>query len=320
MIRIKPSRSASNDIARMANVHLNSRDADDLRRQRLFRGDLYLTGATAAGRALVEHARAMIEAAFAPLDPRTAQFHMPVERFASILGKLKPAFIHHPTCKTLLRAILEEAGCAPEKTYFDVPKLRSSTSNAYLTTGIALAFPPHRDTWYAAPQAQINWWTPVYDITTDNGMSFYPGYIDKPIANNSETFNYYRWNAKRAHTAQMVGAADTRIPPGALEPPAGEDARYVTECGGFTIFSGAQLHASLPNRSGVTRFSIDFRVVNLDDLRNGAGAPNVDAHCTGTALRDFMRLTDLARLPDDLIARYDSGEVGEDGLLLYQPA
>ncbi len=307
------------NIADMANIHLDSRDPDDLRRQRLFRGDLYLTTATPSGRALIEHARAMIEEAFAPLDPRTAQFHLPVDRFAAILGKLKPAFIHHPRCKTLLRAILEDAGCDPEKTYFDVPKLRSSTSDAYLTTGIALAFPPHRDTWYAAPQAQINWWTPVYDITTDNGMSFYPGYIDKPVANNSDTFNYYKWNAKRANTAQMVGPADTRIPPGALEPLVCEDARYVTACGAFTIFSAAQLHASLPNTSGVTRFSIDFRVVNIDDLRDGVGAPNVDARCTGTALRDFLRATDQARLPSELVERYDSGEVG-DGLLVFEPA
>lgn len=303
----------------MANIHLNSRDSDALRRQRLFLGHIYLTSATPAGCALIEHARDMIEEAFAPLNPQTAQFHMPVEQYAAILGKLKPAFIHHPKCKTLLRAILEEAGADPDKTYFDVPKLRSSTSNAYLTTGIALAFPPHRDTWYSAPHAQINWWTPVYDITPDNGMSFYPGYIDKPVANNSDTYNYYKWNLTRAHTAQMIGAADTRIPPGATESLDVEDARYVTECGGFTVFSAAQLHASLPNTSGVTRFSIDFRTVHIDDLWSGAGAPNVDAHCTGTALRDFMRLTDHTRLPEDVIARYDSGNVGE-GLLVYQPS
>lgn len=302
----------------MANVHLDSRDSDDLRRTRLFRGDIYLASATTNGRALIQHAREMIETAFAPLDPISAQFHMPVEQYAALLGTLKPAFIHHPRCKALVRGILEEFGADPEETYFDVPKLRSSTSDGYLTTGIALAFPPHRDTWYSAPQAQINWWTPVYEITTDNGMSFYPGYIDKPVANNSDGYNYYKWNATRAQAARMIGAADTRIPPGATEPVSGEDARYITECGGFTIFSGAQLHASLPNTSGVTRFSIDFRTVNIRDLLAGAGAPNVDARCTGTALRDFMRVTDHAKLPQDIVHRYDSGEIG-DGLLVYEP-
>jgi hypothetical protein len=304
----------------MTAVYIDSPHPDDARRARLFSGDLYLASTTRSGRALIEHARAMIEEAFHPLDPQAAQHEMKVEDFAALLGRLKPAFIHHPRCKELLRAIIEELGADPEKTYFDVPKMRSSTTDRYLTTGIALAFPPHRDTWYAAPQAQINWWTPIYDITGDNGMAFYPGYIDRPIANNSEVYNYYRWNATRADAAKMIGKADTRIAPEATEPVEGGDVRFVTACGGFTIFAAAQLHASLPNTSGVTRFSIDFRTVNIDDLANGAGAPNVDARCTGTALRDFMRATDLARLPEDLVRRYDSGEVGADGLLVYRPA
>jgi hypothetical protein len=303
----------------MANLYLNARHTDDRRRTNLFAGDLYLSTATPGGRALIEHARAMIEEAFHPLDPQTAQHEMSVEDFAALLGKLKPAFIHHPRCKELPRTILEEHGADPDKTYFDVPKMRSSTSNDYLTTGIALAFPPHRDTWYAAPQAQINWWTPIYDITADNGMNFYPGYIDKAVANNSDGYDYYRWNATRAKAAQIIGKTDTRVVPGAAEPVPAEDARYITECGGFTIFAAAQLHGSLPNTSGVSRFSIDFRTVNIDDLVAGAGAPNVDARCTGTALRDFMRATDHARLPEDLVRRYDSGQVGDDGLLVYEP-
>jgi len=303
----------------MTGVWIDSGHPDDVRRARLYRGDLYITSTSRAGRALIEHARAMIEEAFAPHDPQTAQYHMAVEDFAALLGRLKPAFIHHPRCKELLRDIIKEHGADPAKTYFDVPKLRSSTSDGYLTTGIALAFPPHRDTWYSAPHAQINFWTPVYDITSDNGMSFWPGYIDKPVANNSDTYNYYQWNKTRANAAAMIGKADTRIPPGTTEPLPNEDARFVTRCGGFTIFAAAQLHASLANTSGKTRFSIDFRVVNVDDLIAGVGAPNVDARCTGTALRDFMRAADLARLPEDLISRYDSGEVG-DGMLVYHPA
>lgn len=303
----------------MTAVFVDSRDTDDVRRARIFKGAIYLTTPTKHSQLLVEHARAMIEEAFAPLDPKTAQYEMAVEDFAALLGKLKPAFIHHPRSKELVRGIIEDVGGDPEKTYFDVPKMRSSTSDDYLTTGIALAFPPHRDTWYSAPFAQLNWWTPIYDITPDNGMVFHPGYIDKPIANNSEVYNYYQWNKTRANAAKMIGAADTRVAPEAKEPPVGEDARFVTGCGGLTIFSASQLHASLPNRSGVTRFSIDFRTVHIDDLLSGAGAPNVDSRCTGTALRDFIRATDHERLPEDLVARYDSGEVG-DGQLVYQPA
>lgn len=302
----------------MTGIWIDSAHTDDVRRARLYRGDLYITSASRAGRALIEHARAMIEEAFAPHDPETAQYHMAVKDYAALLGRLKPAFIHHPRCKELLREILAEHGADLEKTYFDVPKLRSSTSDGYLTTGIAQAFPPHRDTWYSAPHAQINYWTPVYDITADNGMNFWPGYIAKPVANNSDTYNYYQWNKLRENTVALIGDANTRIAPGTTEPLPEGDVRFVTKCGGFTLFAAAQLHGSLANTSGRTRFSIDFRVVNVDDLVAGLGAPNVDAKCTGTALRDFMRATDLARLPEDLVRRYDSGEVG-DGVLVYKP-
>ena len=69
--------------------------------------------------------------------------------------------------------MLRDFGCDPEKTYFDVPRLRTATRGGYLTTGIAYAFHPHRDTWYSAPFNQINWWMPVYDIEPNNAMAFH---------------------------------------------------------------------------------------------------------------------------------------------------
>ena len=96
-----------------------------------------------------------------------------------MLAALKPAFIHHPESKRHLRAILVEHGCDPELTYFDVPRLRTSTSDDYLTTGIAYAFHPHRDTWYSAPMMQLNWWLPIYDVAPDNVVAFHPEYFDQ---------------------------------------------------------------------------------------------------------------------------------------------
>jgi hypothetical protein len=62
----------------------------------------------------------------------------------------------------------------------------------------------------------------------------------------------------------------------------------------------------VPNTTSRTRFSIDFRTVNLDDLADGVAAPNVDSECTGTTLRDFLRASDLEPLPEDIIAMYDT--------------
>ena len=119
---------------------------------------------------------------------------MEAQRYADVLGKLKPAFIHHAESKRHIQAMLAELGCDAEKTYFDVPRMRSSTSHGYLTTGIAYAWHPHRDTWYSAPPCQINWWMPIYDIASDNAMAFHPRYFSEPVANSSAEYNYYEWN------------------------------------------------------------------------------------------------------------------------------
>lgn len=279
---------------------------DDERRTRLYNGDLFLQGTTPAVSAFVEFTRGLIEEAFAPHDPELAQFVMPVEEYAALLGKLKPAFIHHPESKRHLERILTEAGCDPEQTYFDVPRLRTSTSDGYLTTGIAYAFHPHRDTWYSAPMMQVNWWLPVYEVTADNVVAFHTQYFDRKVANGSADYNYYIWNRdSRALAASQIGV-DTRKQPKPEEPIDLEpQVRPVPQVGGMMIFSGAQLHSSVPNTSGRTRISIDFRTVHRADVEAHRGSPNVDSDCTGTTLRDYLRVTENSRLPDELVREYD---------------
>ena len=131
---------------------------------------------------------------------------MSVEAYAEILGNLKPQFIHHPDSKIHLQALLDELGCDLSTTYFDVPKMRSSTSDNHLTTGIAYAWHPHRDTWYSAPMFQINWWIPIYDIQADNAMAFHPRYWNVAVPNTSSGYNYYLWNQQHrgGHVSQFI--------------------------------------------------------------------------------------------------------------------
>jgi hypothetical protein len=91
----------------------------------------------------------------------------------------------------------------------------------------------------------------------------------------------------------------------------------IVPAGGIILFSGAQMHSSVPNTSGKTRFSIDFRVVNIDDVAGKRGAPHTDEECTGTTMRDYLRATDLTHVPNDLVALYDE-ETATDGKLTYQ--
>jgi hypothetical protein len=304
----------------MTAVYFDSKMTDAERRAKIFAGDIFVFSPRQSTLALVDFARELIEAAFAPLPPRTAQFELSVERFVEIFGPLKPHFIHHPKTAALLRDVVAELGGDLNTVHVDVPRLRGATSDKYLTAGVGYAFPPHRDTWWSAPMAQLNWWLPIYEFSPESGMAFHPNYWTKPVSNGSEHFNYYQYNAVGRKEAVKHIKADTRKQPGPREPMDVEDQiRIVCPAGGLILFSGAQMHSTVPNTSGLTRFSIDFRTVDLTDLENGRSAPNVDTRATGTSLRDFRRGSDDAALPDQFVARYDSGEIPEGAVLVFKP-
>jgi hypothetical protein len=292
----------------MTTIHYDSAIGDERRRELIYQGDLFVYSPSKASMALVELARDMLTQAFGTRHPETAQYEMKVDEFARLLGELKPRFIHHPDCKRLLPEMLAGLGCDRNDTYFDVPRLRSATSDDYLSTGIAYAFHPHRDTWYSAPMCQINYWMPVYPITADNCMAFHPRYFSRGVRNSSEIYNYQEWNrVSRFNAAQQIGV-DTRPQPKALETVELQpDIRLLPPPGGLVIFSGAQLHSTVPNSSGRTRYSIDFRIVNLTDVRDLRGAENVDSRCTGSTMYDYLRCSDLSKLPAELTAPYDDG-------------
>jgi hypothetical protein len=296
---------------------VNSQDEDDIRRARVYAGDIFSTAPGPASLALCEFAREMAQDGFGALDPQRAQYSMPVEQFASLLSELKPRFIHHARSKELIRDLLAERGCDLDATYFDVPRLRTSTSDGFLTTGIAYAWHPHRDTWYSAPFSQINWWIPVFPVTDTNAMAFHLEYFDRAVANDSAVYNYYVWNAEhRRAAASQIGVESRPLPRPREEIDMSTRVVPVPPVGGMTVFSGQHLHSSVPNTSGVTRFSIDFRTVHIGDVRDGRSARNVDASCTGSSIRDFVCASDFSPMPPDVAAMFDDGTEG-DGKLVY---
>jgi len=296
----------------MSTVHFDPTFDDWKRRAALYRGELISYSPTPASLAFVDFSREMIREAFAPLDPELAQYEMKVEDYAELLGRLKPGFIHHAESKKHVCAVLESLGVDPGETYAEVPKLRTSTSDDYLTAGIAYAWHPHRDTWYSAPACQINWWIPIFPLHRENGMAFHPRYFDRAVANTSNEYNYYEFNRKSrgGHVTKFINK-DPRPPPRATEPlELAPSVRLMPPVGGILIFSGAQMHSSVPNRSGRTRFSLDFRTAHIEDLREGAGAPRLDSECGGTVLREFLRADDQSPIDEAVLALYEDGSEG----------
>jgi hypothetical protein len=294
------------------NIYSDYSIEDQKRREQLYAGSLFLYSPSPAAKAFCEFARELIAEAFSPHNPLTVHKVLPVERCVEILAELKPRFIHHPRSKELIQALLAERGFDLTNTYFDVPRLRTAYPSDYLASGIAYAFHPHRDTWYSAPQCQINWWMPVYQLNSENCMAFHPRYWDQPIKNGSSHYNYEQWNRESRHNAAQHIKADTREQPKPEEPLELEpQVRLVCDVGGVFLFSAAHLHSTVPNTSAEARYSIDFRTVHLDDVRARSGAPNIDSACTGTTMRDYLRGSDLSHIPEDAIALYDESVVAQ---------
>ena len=115
----------------------------------------------------------------------------------------------------------------------------------HLTTGVAFAFPWHRDAWYSAPAQQINWWLPIFPVREDNAMSFDLASFDQAVPNTSDAFDYYQNNASRLTTATRV-TSESAGPAGGDRPPPRPGAGRPARPGEVLLFSGAQLHTSIP--------------------------------------------------------------------------
>ncbi len=299
----------------MGVLHADPQVSNTELRELIYRGDLVLLTRLPAVAEFVEFTRAQLRELFAPHDPREAHQHHSPADLARILGVWKPQFIHHPRSKELLKAVVQQAGFDPAETMYDVPKPRTSYPSDHLTTGIAYAFPWHRDTWYAAPAQQINLWFPVANVTPRNAMKFDLSCFDKAVENDSAGFDAYQANRDRLTAASHVGK-DTRSRPGARTHVAGDELVVLPAPGQILMFSGAQLHASIQNTSGVARYSVDFRILDRRDVLANKGAPLVDVHCSGTMLREFLSMVNDTGFPEDFVRRM-GGAPPEDAILRF---
>jgi hypothetical protein len=275
-------------------IHLDPGGGDDVR-ARLYDGDVVLWSRRPALEAVVEHVLDLLDAAFAPHEPRLAQRHLDVAEWVAQFAPVKPAVIHHPRTLALLVGVLDAEGFDLDQWYVDVPRV------GYLHH-------PHRDTWWSAPMQQCNVWLPLYPYDGTSGMEYYPAWWDRPVPNSSDRFDYYEWNrVGRAVAATMIGV-DTREQPRATVPiELGEVVRPVVPVGGAQLFAGCAFHGATGNDTGRTRFSMDWRIVHVGDVAEGRGPSNLDSHGRGTSLRDFRRASDLAPMPEALARSVDRG-------------
>ena len=180
---------------------------------------------------------------------------------------------------------------------------------------MAFAFPWHRDVWYSAPAQQINWWLPVFPVRESNAMSFDLPSFDQAVPNTSGGFDYYRNNAQRLTTAKSV-TSEQQARPRAVDhnPPHGLIPLQAP--GSVLLFSGAQLHTSIPNTSGLAPIQRGLPDGRRLRRSGGRGARLVDVHCTGTSIRDFVSVAGESRFDESLV-RSLFGDPQADAMLVF---
>jgi hypothetical protein len=264
-------------------------------RQQIFGGDIILTSKTSESSQLCNYAKEHIENAFNELEPQTAQNHLKVEAFISIISALKSEFTNHPHTKELVKQFIQSIAPDIDDIYFDVPRLRVVTFDNYLSSGVGYAYKPHRDIWYSSPNCQINVWIPIYEISATNTMSFFTEYWDAAIKNSSGNFDYEEWcQVGRKNAASQV-VKDTRNHPIPLEQvSSASEIRLVPSAESPIYFSSAHLHQTAPNTSQKTRFSLDFRLIYKSDVLQKKGAHSIDNLAKGSTTQDFISAQDLS--------------------------
>lgn len=276
----------------LATEHQQSSTYEAIRKA-VYAGDLLRIPATPESLALVENAKQTLLQAF-------AEALGPLEDIQKIHEQCSPEHLYHVMMgvrKTIsdpersrhfISTLTQPFGLNLEGTVFDVMRLRW---NAHQETfdEYAVHTMVHRDTWYANPQCQLNWWIPLFDVTEAQTFRFFTNYFNQPIENTSGHFDYEHWSREAGFQTQKHVYAH-QYPTSTIRPDAANVTGISCRAGDILVFSGAHLHQTVHNQTGLTRFSIDFRTVDLEDKQQGVGAPNVDNASKGDTTAEYWPL------------------------------
>jgi hypothetical protein len=262
-------------------------------RLRIFAGDVFLKPGGSASMALVSRVVHLMQERLETDDVRKAHLKWSAEEMFNRIGALRRTVYLESEFHDRVRDVAEESGFSPDRVAFDPIRLRVVQPGGHRNPLAAPVYFPHRDTWYAHSQSMIVWWLPLHDLIPEETFVFYPDHLNQAVANDSEIFDYAEWI--KDGPALKIGwqnrdSGVTARYPGSLEASMPERAEgFSCRAGENLIFSGAHSHKTLPHDLDQTRFSLDFRIVHLDDAQAGRGAPNADNRSRGSTLADYVQ-------------------------------
>jgi hypothetical protein len=263
----------------------------DARRAAIYDGAVFQLAPTEASRSLVDRVQALLHEELGDA-PRDAERSLDAGDFFERIGRIRRVLYMEPRYHDALRDVVAALGEDPGRIAFDPLRLRVIAHAGEENPRAKAVYYAHRDTWYGHPDALVTWWIPLDDLPEEETFVFYPARFREPVPNDSEIFDYDAW--VKEGWGSKIGWQDrnagitVRYPGVTEEIDPGPAVGFACRRGENLLFSGAQLHRTLTQRSGRTRFSLDFRMVHLGDHESGRGAPSVDDRSRGSALPDYV--------------------------------
>ena len=271
-------------------ISLDHSICDEQRAKHLFSGDLIVYLQRPSMLALIDYTKALLQSKFGKGDVTTVQNQREQQQFLREMGEVQSLFRRSTQARALFFEVLKECGVDITTTFYDHFPLRVVPFSDQHQGAHRAAIGHHRDTWGSNINSQQNWWAPIFSLESERTIAIYPDYWDKPLANTTATWSFEDFLKTRNQTE-----SERHVPyPSAPTPTASIDeskiVKIVIEPGDVLNFASAHLHASVPNSTLATRFSVEMRTVNQDDLANNRKAPNVDNAATKPMYQWFKNI------------------------------
>ena len=260
-------------------------------RKSLYDGKIFLIS---SNKATEEFVAAVLEVVIEALGDNFRECHKAFsnDEFFSRVGRIRKAVYASGEFHKYVNRVIESLGFDLQNQAYDPARMRVVSHDGHLNPAAAPVYFGHRDTWYSNHQAMLTWWIPLHDVFAEETFEFYPDYFAKHVENDSEIFDFDSWvsgGQEKRIGWQKKDTGKTATYPSLKEKVSGQKIPVVANAGDVLLFSGQHLHQTLPNVTGQTRFSLDFRTVDLNDVENKIEAVNVDNRSTGSSLVQFIR-------------------------------
>ncbi len=262
-------------------------------REQIFLGQKFIAPTNDLSRSLVESAKSLITEKLGVPDIRKARLTLTDQDFFEKMGELRRIFYLGTEYHEKLRGLIAALGFDPKQCAFDPIRIRVILPGGHHNPKAAPVYYAHRDTWYAHPQSLIVGWLPLHNLSEEETFEFYPDQFDDEVPNNSEIFNYADWikdgPALKIGWQKSDSGLTGGYPKSLLRTRPAKAEGFSIKTGETLLFSGSQFHKTLEQDLGTIRYSLDFRLVHLDDITNARGAPNVDNRSQGNILADYIQ-------------------------------